>query len=146
LPSSAGGQETKAFDVFISYNGHDRPAVREFAQALQVRGIKVWLDEGELIPGRPWLEALAENAGKAAVAAIVISRNGVAPWQIMELREFYRVFVHRGMPVIPVLLPGAPNASELPLFLSHFQVADLRDGLTKGGLDKVVWGITGRRP
>ena len=52
----------------------------------------------------------------------------------------------RGMPVIPVLLPGAPSEPELPLFLTQFTWVDLRDGLTEDGLGKLQWGITGQKP
>ena len=50
------------------------------------------------------------------------------------------------LPVIPVLLPGAPASVKLPLFLEEFTWVDLRNGLTKDGLDKLVWGITGMKP
>ncbi len=41
-PSHAG--ETESFNVFLSHNSRDKPAVRQLAQALQARGLKVWLD------------------------------------------------------------------------------------------------------
>jgi len=54
-------------------------------------------------------------------------------------------FVERKLPVIPVLLPGAPEQPELPLFLKAFTWVDLRKGLSSDGLERLVWGITGRR-
>lgn len=33
------------FDVFLSYNDRDKPAVRELARLLEKHGLKVWLDE-----------------------------------------------------------------------------------------------------
>ena len=38
------------FDVFLSHNSKDKPAVRELAEALRERGVIVWLDEDELRP------------------------------------------------------------------------------------------------
>src|SRR5262249_51894474 len=55
-------------------------------------------------------------------------------------------FVERGAFVIPVLLPGAPAKPELPLFLQAFTWVDLRGGLTREGIDRLVWGITGTKP
>jgi hypothetical protein len=55
-------------------------------------------------------------------------------------------FVKRKLPVIPVLLPGAPQLPELPLFLKAFTWVDLRGGFTDDGLDRLVWGITGQKP
>ena len=55
----------KSFDIFLSHNSKDKPAVRELAEALRARGIKVWLDEWELVPGQPWQEALEELSALA---------------------------------------------------------------------------------
>jgi len=55
-------------------------------------------------------------------------------------------FVDRNLPVIPVLLPGAPEVPRLPIFLKGFTWVDLRGGLTEGGIDRLQWGITGKRP
>ena len=55
-------------------------------------------------------------------------------------------FIDRGYPVIPVLLPGAPEKPKLPLFLKGFTWVDLRGGLTDEGLDLLIWGITGKKP
>lgn len=45
------------FDVFLSHNSRDKPAVRPIAEALEGRGLRVWLDERELPPGRSSSEA-----------------------------------------------------------------------------------------
>ena len=50
------------------------------------------------------------------------------------------------MPIIPVLLPGAPDIAKLPLFLEAFTWVDLREGMKKESLDRLEWGITGVKP
>jgi hypothetical protein len=45
-----------------------------------------------------------------------------------------------------VLLPDAPEDLELPWFLTAFTCVDLRAGLTREGIDRLVWGITGEEP
>ena len=50
------------------------------------------------------------------------------------------------VPIIPVLLPGAPDDAKLPLFLEAFTWVDLRRGLTPDGLERLRWGITGQKP
>ncbi len=56
----------RRFDVFLSHNSKNKPVVRDLAQKLKARGIKVWLDEWELIAGRPWQDALEEIIQTAA--------------------------------------------------------------------------------
>lgn len=133
------------FDVFLSHNSKDKPAVREIAEALRERGLRPWLDEWELIPGRVWQEALEETIQTVRSAAVLVGRDGLGSWEDREMRSCLEEFVHRDLPVIPVLLPGAPVKPELPLFLRSLTWVDLREGLTKEGLDRLAWGITGER-
>lgn len=104
----------KSFDVFLSHNSKDKPAVRELAEALRARGLKVWLDDWELIPGKPWQEALEEVIETAEASAVLVGKDGVGPWQNNEMRSCLSEFVDRKLPVIPVLLPSAPKVPKLP--------------------------------
>jgi hypothetical protein len=56
-----------------------------------------------------------------------------------------RLAVKDKRPVIPVLLPGAPSQPELPMFLGNRTWVDLRNGLSSDGLERLKWGITGRK-
>jgi formylglycine-generating enzyme required for sulfatase activity len=114
--------------------------------ALRGRGLKVWLDEWELIPGRPWLDALEEVIESIACAAVLVGKDGLGPWELPEVRACLAEFVDRRLTVIPVLLPGAPQEPALPLLLRQFTWVDLRSGLTSEKLDHLQWGITGRKP
>jgi TIR domain-containing protein/tetratricopeptide repeat protein/NB-ARC domain-containing protein len=129
----------------LSHNTKDKPAVRQIAEALQDRGLRVWLDEGELIPGRRWIPALEEAIETTKSAAVLVGESGLGPWEQPEYEGTLSEFVERGIPVIPVLLPGAPDKLKLPLFLKGFGWVDLRDGISKEGLDRLVWGITGKK-
>jgi len=136
----------KGFDIFLSHNSKDKPAVRELAEALRARGLRVWLDEWELVPGHPWQEALEEIIETTRSSAVLIGKDGLGPWQDAEMRGCLAEFVNRNLPVIPVLLPSAPEAPTLPLFLKGFTWVDLRGGLTEEGIDRLQWGATGKRP
>ncbi|MCP4655795.1 MAG: toll/interleukin-1 receptor domain-containing protein, partial [bacterium] len=129
------------FDVFLSHNSRDKPAVRQLGEALGQRGLRVWLDEWELVPGQPWQEALEEIIATTQAAAVLVGKDGLGPWQEPEMRGCISEFVARKLPVIPVLLLGAPGEPELPIFLKQFTWVDLRDGITEEGLDRLVWGI-----
>lgn len=56
-------RETLLYDGFLSHNSKDKPAVRALEAILTERGIKVWLDEDQLIPGRPWQPLMEEPEG-----------------------------------------------------------------------------------
>jgi hypothetical protein len=149
LYSSAAGQKTAdraSFDVFLCHNGKHRMQVRHLAKALQARGLRPWLDELELIPGRPWQEAREEAIETVRSSAILIGTDGLGPWEVSEMRGSLAECVKRGIPVIPVLLPGAPIRPILPLFLAQYTWVDLRGGLSNEGLDRLEWGITGAKP
>ncbi len=137
---------TTAFDTFLSHNSQDKPIVRELADALVTRGLRPWLDERELVPGRPWQEALEEIIQTTKTAVVTFGPAGLGPWEEPEMRACLNEFVNRKLPVIPVLLPGAPQQPDLPLFLKAFTWVDLRGGLDDDGLDRLVWGITGQKP
>ncbi len=65
-----------------------------------------------------------------------IGKDGLGTWEIFEMRACLSQFVKRHMPVIPVLLPDAPDQPQLPLFLQEFTWGDLRGGSTKDNLDR----------
>jgi TIR domain len=134
-----------AFDVFLCHNSADKPAVKEIGKHLEERGILPWLDEWELPPGQPWQSLLEEQIGNIRSAAVFVGPTGVGPWQEQELYGFLREFVSRKSPVIPVLLPDAPEKPELPIFLKAMTWVDFRVQ-HPNPLDRLIWGITGKRP
>lgn len=137
--------DSSLFDVFLCHNSKDKPSVRQLAGAMIQRGIKVWLDEWELIPGQDWQEALEEMIGTVHSAMVLVGEDGLGPWEIVEMRACINEFVRRKMPVIPVLLPNAKEP-ELPLFLKHLIWVDFRKGLIEEKIDLLIRGIPGARP
>jgi CheY-like chemotaxis protein len=137
---------SESFHVFLSHNSQDKPIVRKLAQELKLYDLRVWLDEEQLVPGRPWQEVLETIIETIPAAAVLIGESGLGPWEDPEMRACLLEFVKRKLPVIPVLLPGTPASPKLPLFLQSFTWVDLRDGLNDFGLEKLVWGITGAKP
>lgn len=133
-------------DVFLSYNSKDREAVRRIGVILAEKGLRVWLDILELIPGRRWQNALEETIESTRATAIFFGANGIGRWQELEIRACVDESVHRSIPVIPVILPDAPASLVLPKFLSEFTWVDLRACPETAGLERLVWGITGCCP
>jgi WD40 repeat protein len=137
-----GKEATMDFDVFLCHNGIDKPAVKKIGEQLKEQGLLPWLDVWELRPGLPWQRALEEQIEHIKTVAVFVGKDGMGPWQQMELEAFLREFVRRGCPVIPVLLDYAPEKPQLPIFLRGMTWVDFR----KPGpepMENLIWGITG---
>jgi tetratricopeptide (TPR) repeat protein len=134
------------FDVFLSHNSKDKPAVRRLKKRLvDDYSLSVWLDQDELRPGMPWQELLEDGIRNSRSVAVLIGGDGIGPWEEEEMRAALELAVREKRPVIPVLLPNAPEPG-LPMFLGNRTWVDLRDGLKKEELDQLAWGITGEKP
>ena len=136
------------FDVFLCHHGPDKPAVRRFADALRARGLKPWLDEEQLRPGQPWQRELEWQIKEIGAAAVFVGPSGIGPWQLLEIEAYLRKFQKLECPVIPVLLPDAGDAPELPVFLEGNTWVDFRGKSAddREAMDRLVWGITGENP
>jgi hypothetical protein len=137
----------RVYDLFLSHNSEDKPAVCEIAAGLKRRHFTPWLDTDELTPGRPWQDLAEEAIQTCRAAAVFVGPSGTGPWEHEEMRACLTQAVKRKIAVIPVLLPGATKMLDLPLFLRERTWVDLRTlGVSPEGLDLLVWGITGTKP
>jgi hypothetical protein len=68
------------FDVFLSYNSVDRPAVVSIARHLKEADLEPWLDRWSLTPGRAWQEEIADGLRNSAAFAVFVGKDGVADW------------------------------------------------------------------
>ena len=136
--------DAQAFDVFLCYNGQDKPAVKLIAEQLKQHGILPWLDEWELRPGLPRQRLLEQRIAQIKAAVVFIGQTGILPWQRMEIGALLDEFIQRDCPIIPVLLPDAPNILELPIFLRGMTRVDFRVQ-EPDPMRLLLWGITGEK-
>jgi hypothetical protein len=134
------------FDVFLSHNSKDKPAVRELKLLLSINGVAVWLDEDELQPGIPWQQLLEAGIKHSRSVAVLVGKDGIGPWEDEEMQAALVLAVRDRLPAIPVLLPGAATQPELPMFLANRTWVDLRAGFADEGIARLIWGITGVKP
>lgn len=127
------------FDIFMAYNNNDKPEVRRVRDLLQAKGLRTWLDEDQMIAGRPWQDQLEDQIATIGAAAILVGQNGMGPWEDLEVRAFITQFMRRGCPVIPIILPECSRVPNLPIFLQQFHWVDLRQN-SGVGIDKIVAG------
>lgn len=138
------------YDTFLSYKTADKPAVEALARRLRDDGISPWLDEWNLIPGKPWQEAIEQALDNCATCCVFIGPTGIGRWQKAEVRSATDERIEKGdYRVIPVLLPGAEREQRgsLPKFLRQTTWVEFRDGLEdEEAFRRLVCGIRGRAP
>lgn len=79
---------TKPFDVFLSHSHADADFVRQLAEHLEDKHrLKAWLDQWELIPGRPFVRAMAKGLNEAASCAVCLGLNTPAGWFQNEIEN-----------------------------------------------------------
>lgn len=137
-----------SFDVFLSHNSKDKKAVIALGERLKACGLKVWLDVWELRPGERWQDALEDIIRTTRTVAVLVGKDGLGPWEAIEMHACLNEFASRRLRVIPVLMPGCRKKPELPLLLRDFTWVDLRGGKDKEekGFELIMWGITGKKP
>lgn len=88
-------------DLFLSYASEDRDdLVRPIAEELRRRGLSVWIDEGEIVPGVDFVNAI--QSGMKSAHAVVVFLTGSflkKRWPMLELNNFLAM----GKPLIPVV-------------------------------------------
>jgi hypothetical protein len=118
--------------------------VRQVAAKLNEMGLKPWLDVDELRPGEPWQPLVEAQIITIRTAAIFIGSDGVGVWQSQEAQSFLQQYNDRGCRVIPVILPTAPEGTELSPFLRNFGWVDFRMAEPEPW-GQLYWGITGKK-
>ena len=120
---------TPAPHFFMSYSRDDIDLQRRIAAELRERGINVWVDVENLIPGSPAWEREVERSIRAAAGLIVLlspSSNN-SEW----VRREISFAEHNEKRIFPVLLSGDEDDS-IPLRLSNHQHVDLRSQFHTG--------------
>jgi hypothetical protein len=67
-----------AYDVFLSHNAKDKPAVRELAERLKQDGLRVWFDEWIIQPGDSIPLKIEERLEQSRTLILVMSQNAFA--------------------------------------------------------------------
>jgi len=142
---------TYKYDVFLSHNSQDKPAVKWLAARLEDEAkIKVFLDIWNLIPGDPWQEDLEKALDASRTVAVFLGPAGISGWHNEELRAALKTRVlDPERRVIPILLPGTtmPEKDEIPAFLQRLTWVDFRNKLDDyEGFRRLVAGIRGEAP
>jgi len=78
---------------------------------------------------------------------VFVGKSGRGPWQAKEMAvALDRQAKEPGFRVVPVLLPAAPAAPELPLFLAGNTWVQFRETLDDDALWRLECGVRGQEP
>jgi hypothetical protein len=69
------------FDVFLSHNSKEKPAVERIAEKLKREKLEPWLDKWCLPPGGDWQDELAAKGLRGSSScAVFIGPHGIGNW------------------------------------------------------------------
>jgi len=129
------------WDIFLAHNSSDKKTVERLARKLRdERKLAPWFDVWSLKPGQSWQRGMEEGIRGSSAGAVLIGKDGIGPWESEEMEALLHLAVRNSLPIIPVLLPGAPKDIDLPVFLASRKFVDLRSGLKKKVLMKSYGG------
>jgi TIR domain len=134
-------QQDARFDVFLAHNSSDKPFIRVISKHLQNKGVRPWLDENEIPPGRWFQDVIQDAIYKSRTAAIFIGQQGLGRWQALELKSFISQAVEQGIPVIPVLLPGVREIPAELSFLQGLHAVKFKNADDTEAIGSLIWGI-----
>jgi TolB protein len=119
---------------FISYSRTDTSQKQNIVKQLRARGINLWVDIENLVPGTPAWEREIERAirGAAGIIVLLSPESNNSEWVRREIS-----FAEQNDKVVfPVLVHGDEDDS-IPLRLSNHQWVDLRKNYDNG-LDELA--------
>lgn len=101
--------------VFLGHNSMDKTFVRKLARDLVLRGVRVWLDEAELLVGDSLFKKIASAIEEMEYLAVILSPNSVnSNWVQKELEiAMSDQLRNKKIKVLPVLAAEC----EIPKFL-----------------------------
>jgi G:T/U-mismatch repair DNA glycosylase len=123
-----------SWDVFLSHASEDLEAVaRPLAEMLERRGLHVWIDELELVPGRGLVEQINNALAASRNGAIILSPSFLRKsWTTLELDALVAGRMSRQKLLIPVWheIDATEVSNRSPLLAGLFAVRTA-DGLVR---------------
>lgn len=131
--SSSPEVEVKNPVVFLSYIREDEEIVKKLKSDLTNRGIKIWIDKEQMLPGEKWKKKISEAIRSCEFAIICLSKKafskeGYFHKELNEIKERATLFPGTKTFIIPVRL----DKCDIPDELQEIQTADLFENWESG--------------
>lgn len=116
----------QAASIFLSHSHKDKPFVRRLARDLESRGVRVWIDEAEMMIGDSLVAKIGAAIDSMAFVGAVLSRHSVeSPWVTRELEiALNHEIAGRRVKVLPLVI----DECIIPPFLVGKLYGDFRGG------------------
>lgn len=135
---------SSGIDAFVSYRHRDFAEVEPIARRLRDRGLSLFLDRWNLVPGEPYQPALERAINNCRTAIVFIGADGTGGWHERETHAMLaRQSGDASFRVIPVLLPRAAKPAG---FIAANTWVDFGDMDDQTAFDYLVAGVEGRAP
>ena len=130
-----------ATHVFLSYCAQDKDRfVDPFAERLRQRGVRVWVDHGEIRPGDSLVQRIfGDGIGRADAVIVVLSRHSADNrWVRAEIDAACTRRILDGIRVVAVCLDGVPVP---PVLGSLLYVEVDPDTDWSPEFERIVWAL-----
>ncbi len=104
------------FDIFLSHNSLEKPAIRELCRTLEGHGCKVFFDDDDLPPDQIAGAVIDEVLPKTLVFVGCWGPNGVSRYHKVEMDIAFNNHVLSEGALVTVILPGATPADRTTVF------------------------------
>ncbi len=114
--------------VFLSYAPSDRTFAKALSAKLTERGLSVWRDEEELLPGDNWALQTGEALKRSKAMVVLVSPESMrSKWVRHEIEYALGDLRYEGR-LFPVLMRPTDN---IPWILQELKVLSARQGAAK---------------
>jgi hypothetical protein len=125
--------DTKQDSVFISYAHEDNEKAEHLRRALQERGVSVWKDTNELLPGERWQSKIKQALARhdfvlLCFSTMSVRKTGFFQVEVKEAINWQNYRPESAVYIIPIRLDDC----ELPSDVSELQWVDMFEDWEKG--------------
>lgn len=120
------GDMADFYDVFLSHNSQDKPAVRAICKSLEDAGCRVFFDDNDMNYDEIAGSTIDEALDKTLVFAGCWGPNGHGTYHMAEMDIGFNAAIHNNKSLITVILPGAGTSTPTarfrgfpPIIFSH---------------------------
>lgn len=132
--------------AFISHSSADKDRIaRPLDHLLRERGIRVWLDERDLLPGRNLVdEIFSQGISKSDAFVAILTSNSIDSKWVHE--ELTNAFVRKIEGVVKIIIPVIMDGITPPDFLKHTVWERINDENLQLHADRIAAAIIGLQP